>query len=343
MKVLVCTNMWPSPARPAFGSFVQEQVEDLMAAGLEIDLLYIRGTESRFNYARAVADLRSRLRRRSYDLVHAHYGLTGAVALMQRAVPVATTFHGSETGYIWWQTRVSEVVARRSEPIFVSRDAAERFGLPGAHVIPMGVDVELFRPQDRRAVRRALGWAESVRYVLLPGSRGNRRKGASLFDSVLEAVRRRIGEVRSISLDNLSRQDAARFVAASDVVLMTSEFEGAPTAVKEALACGTPVVSVPVGDVPQTLAGLPGCAVTRRDAECLADSVLGALESPSHAALRMRALEFARPVIAERVRKVYESVAETPTPEGVVEGFTQAPLKNSTVLDSASSKAAAER
>ena len=84
MRVLVCTNMWPSAARPTFGSFVQEQVDDLQRAGLEIDVLYIRGTESRANYARAAVHLRRRLVSRPYDLVHAHYGLTGAVALTQR-------------------------------------------------------------------------------------------------------------------------------------------------------------------------------------------------------------------------------------------------------------------
>jgi glycosyltransferase involved in cell wall biosynthesis len=313
--------MWPSAARPTFGSFVKEQVEDLQRAGLDMDVLYVRGTESRANYARAVAQLRRRLASRPYDLVHAHYGLTGAVALTQRKVPVVTTFHGSETGYVPWQTRVSWFVARMSEPIFVSSDARERMKLPRAHVIPVGVDVDLFRPLDRPAVRRELGWQPEAQHVLLPGSRGNRRKGATLFDAVLEQVRDRAPGVQSVTLDKLSREGAARVVAASDVVLMTSEFEGAPAAIKEALACSTPVVSVPVGDVPDTISGLPGCFVSGRDVGSLAAAVLRALEAPGAPALRARAEEFARPLIAERVRQVYEQVLSGSRPAAVSQAF----------------------
>ena len=292
MRVLVCTNMWPSAARPTFGSFVQEQVDDLQRAGLEIDVLYIRGTESRANYARAAVHLRRRLVSRPYDLVHAHYGLTGAVALTQRKVPVVTTFHGSETGYVPWQTRVSWFVARMSEPIFVSSDARVRMKLPRAHVIPVGVDVDLFRPLDRPAVRRELGWQPHARHVLLPGSRGNRRKGATLFDAVFEQVRDGAPDVQAVTLDNLSREGAARVVAASDVVLMTSEFEGAPAAIKEALACATPIVSVPVGDVPRRSRGCLDASSPAERSALWRRQCCRALQKPERAALRARREEF---------------------------------------------------
>ena len=311
MRVLVCTNMWPSAAQPTFGSFVKEQVKDLDRAGLELDVLYVRGTlagESRTNYARAAVHLRDRLASRSYDLVHAHYGLTGAVALTQgrsrrrdhvprqrdRLRPVADPrvvvccSHERADLRQLGRARADEAAARARDP-----RRRRRRPLPAA------------RPP---AVRRELGWQPEAQHVLLPGSRGNRRKGATLFDAVLEQVRQRTPDVQAVTLDNLSREGAARVVAASDVVLMTSEFEGAPAAIKEALACATPVVSVPVGDVPDTISGLPGCFVRGREVPSLADAVLRALDAPGAPALRARAEEFARPLIAERVRQVYEQV-----------------------------------
>jgi len=46
---------------------------------------------------------------------------------------------------------------------------------------------------------------------------------------------------------------------ASNVLLLTSLHEGSPTVVKEALACGLPVVSVDVGDVAERIEGIEGC------------------------------------------------------------------------------------
>ena len=76
--------------------------------------------------------LRRTLRNGRFDLVHAHYGLTGMVALAQRSVPTVVTFHGSDTGNprVKWQAWVSWIVARRTTPVFVSRDGARRLGCP---------------------------------------------------------------------------------------------------------------------------------------------------------------------------------------------------------------------
>src|SRR4051794_22010110 len=94
------------------GSFVKDQVADLRSLGYEVDVLAFDGMADTLNYLRAFRQLRTRLRAHDYDLVHAHYGLTGAVAVMQRRTPVVTTFHGSDcNGQSRWQSAVSWGVA----------------------------------------------------------------------------------------------------------------------------------------------------------------------------------------------------------------------------------------
>ena len=88
--------------------------------------------------------------REPVDLVHVHYGLTGAVGLAQRRHPVVTTFHGSDySRHVPWQVYVSRIVAARTTPIVVSDQGAARLGQPTASVVPVGVDTELFYPTRR--------------------------------------------------------------------------------------------------------------------------------------------------------------------------------------------------
>jgi glycosyltransferase involved in cell wall biosynthesis len=310
MRVLVLTNMYPKSDEPWFGVFVKDQVEDLRLLGCDVDVLPFDGRRDRSAYLRVAATLRRRLRSTSVDLVHAHYGLTGAVAASQRRVPVVTTFHGSDICYIRWQRAVSRVVAARTTPIFVSERAARRVGHPLGTVIGSAVDTFLFAPRDRGEARAALGWPVDGTYVLLPGARANRVKGAPLFDDAVEAARASIPELRTVSLEGYTRSEAALVMNAVNVILMTSLSEGSPVAVKEALASATPVVSVAVGDVPSVLDGLPGCAVVDREPKPLASALILALEAGRPPELRERAEQHARQRVAKRVLDVYATVRQ---------------------------------
>jgi glycosyltransferase involved in cell wall biosynthesis len=306
LRVLVVTNMYPTAREPWFGCFVQEQVEDLISLGIDVQVLHFDGRSSRFNYLRAARELRRLVAGGRFDLVHAHYGLTGALAVFQHRLPVVTTFCGSDYN-IPWQRWVSRGVARRSIPVCVSERGRLLLRCPSAAVIPSGVDTELFRPMDRALARQRLGWQEDIHYVLLPGSRSAAVKGADLFDAVIEQARTIVSDLCPIALEGYTREQTVLVLNAADVVVMTSVHEGSPVAVRESLACTTPVISVDVGDVPEVLAGLPGCGIFPRDPQALARGVVEALEAPRSPALRSRAELHARRRVAERVAALYST------------------------------------
>lgn len=310
MRVLCLTNMYPTERKPWSGVFVAEQVDDLRALGIEVDVCSFDGRDDRKEYVRAVRMLRRLVGDGGFDLVHAHYGLAGAVALTQRRTPVVTTFHGSDTT-IPWQRNVSYVVARLTVPLFVSAEGRARLRRPEAPVVPSAVDLERFRPRPRTEARRLLGWDEDGVYVLLPGPRRSTMKNAALFDATLEALPAE-RHVRPIALEGYSRDEAALVMNAVDATLMTSLSEGSPVAVRESLACETPVVSVAVGDVPELLRGLPGCSTCARDPAALAVGLLRALRTERSHELRARAEEYSRERIAAQILAVYERAVRRP-------------------------------
>jgi glycosyltransferase involved in cell wall biosynthesis len=311
LRVLILTNMYPTPDEPQFGCFVKDQADDLRRLGVDVRVLAFDGRTDKRRYLRAARELRRACRHERFDVVHAHYGLSGVVAATQTGTPVVTTFHGSDT-WVSWQRAASWVAARRSQPIAVAQVVAARLGVSHAPVIPCAVDLDLFTPIGREEARRGLGWPVAGRCVLFPASRTDRskirNKRVDLFDAAVSRLCRRTPDVFTASLDGLDREQVALAMNAADVAVMTSEREGAPIVVKELLACETPVVSVTVGDVGETVRGLPGCAIAPRDPAALAEAAGVALRSGGDPMLRERMAEYGRRPIAERVLAVYRHV-----------------------------------
>jgi glycosyltransferase involved in cell wall biosynthesis len=309
---LVVTNMWPSPREPRHGIFVQEQVRDLRARGADVAVIAFDGRSDVLEYVRAIRRVRSAVRNRQFDVVHAHYGLTGLVALFQRSIPVAVTFHGSDTGFKRWQVPISRFVARRAAlPIFVSRRGANRLGISDPLIIPAGVDLSMFPLRDRIEARTALGWTDDQLALVFPGDPANPVKNFPLYEAMVEKLRCRGVEVRPVLLTGLDRTGVATLLAGADATVVTSLAEGSPVTVRESLAVGTPVVSVDVGDVADVLSDLPGCRVVDRRAEALADAVMACVSvPPAREHLRQVAERTSGDQVAERLLAAYRSLRQ---------------------------------
>src|SRR5512139_695894 len=101
MKVLVITNMYPTPRYPSFGTFVAEQVKSLQKEGVDVDVLFINGIKGKMNYLKGIFRMWGQLLINRYDLIHAHYVFSGMVARFQFLYPVVLTHHGSQVFQGW--------------------------------------------------------------------------------------------------------------------------------------------------------------------------------------------------------------------------------------------------
>jgi glycosyltransferase involved in cell wall biosynthesis len=268
LRVLIVANMYPSPSRPSYGVFVADQVAALRATG-EADVEVFHWDARRRPWRYALAALELALTRVDADVVHAHYGLSGVVALAApRRIPLVLTVHGRDCHHAVVK-RLTGLVARRAAAVVaVSDDLARRCPFPVTAVLPPGVDLEQFRPLPRREARARLGLdgAADRRLVIFPA---DPRRPEKRFADARALVDRLVAgecDVELRAVHGRPRAEMPLWLNAADAVVITSQREGYGLACVEALACDVPVLSTPVGVAPALLAGLDGCLCAPFDA-----------------------------------------------------------------------------
>ncbi len=219
--LLVVTNMWPEPSRPAYGVFVERQVEALRAAGFRCDVLYVRGYMSKTVYLRAALLFLwlSVSGRKRYRLVHVHGGETALVTRFFLMRPMVATYHGDDVlgykgddGPISRGSRLRSLIIRHHAALFsatVTQSAEMHERLPSYvrrndTVIHCGVDSERFSPMDRADARRQLDWNADERVALFAATKPYEpRKRIDLAEAAIKHAEADLGPIRLAIAENL--------------------------------------------------------------------------------------------------------------------------------------------
>ena len=91
MRILVVASY----NKGCFAPFVNEQAEALMRAGCEVEFFGVQGKGLK-GYLNNLPLLKKRIKEFSPNVIHAHYGMSGLLANLQRKVHLVTTYHGSD-------------------------------------------------------------------------------------------------------------------------------------------------------------------------------------------------------------------------------------------------------
>ena len=271
------------------------------------------------------------------SILHAHdsHALTLAwIASLTRRLPlVATRRVDVPVGRAGFWRRADRVIA-------VSRavgNALTAGGLPASRVtvVPDGINLEEVGSSAPHDLRPELGLPPGTPLAVTTGALVRGKDHATLVRAAAAARDRRPDLHWAIAGEGYLREElaslivslglegrvhllghvpeAARLVAAADLFVMSSRWEGLGTSVLDAMALGVPVVGTRVGGIPELLEGGAGLLVESGDPGGMADAVLALLDHPAR---RDRQVECAREVVrrysdermAEGVLQVYRSL-----------------------------------
>ena len=305
MKVLLVANYNPG----YFSPFVVEQMHSLQTEGVEIQTYGIVG-KGVLGYLSNLKGIIQKIREFKPDLMHAHYGLSGLCANLQRQVPVVTTYHGSDIHSGGWLLKLSQLAMRLSAyNIFVSQKLLElsRYKKKNACVQSCGIDLNAIHEIPRVEARKRLNLDLSIKYGLFSSSYDNGIKNYPLAKAAIDLL----PGVKLIELKGYSRREVNLLMNACDFLLTTSFRESGPLVVKEAMACGTPIVSVDVGDVKEVMGDTEGCYIAERNPEDIANKIRQTLAFNGKTNGRQRIIELglSNENVAKRLVEVYEEVA----------------------------------
>lgn len=275
MKILIiCSHRYYAPYTDYVAPFIYEQMQGLKQLGCDFRICFVKGGGLK-SYVQAWRNMMTDIAEYQPDIIHAHYGLCCMIANLQRKIPVVSTFHGSDINEpkIRW---ISKRAIRLSlMNIFVSEKLRAIAGNPSRSiVIPCGVDITEFYPMDKEQCRRHLGMDLQKTYILFSKEFADKVKNYPLAKAAVEGLN---CDAELLEFYGYSREQVPLLYNAVDCALMTSFTEGSPQFVKEAVACGCPIVSTDVGDVRDVIEGVPNSFITTYEVNDVVDKMKLAL------------------------------------------------------------------
>jgi len=297
-------------------------------------------------------------RRDEFDVVHDNQSLgTGLLDVAELGLPVVATVHHPITrdrvldvaAAKWWRkplvrrwygfAEMQKQVARKLPELLTvsstsATDIAEDFGVSPdqLHVVPLGVDTELFKPSEHRVRNRIVAIASAdvplkgVSHLLHAVARLRVERDLELqLVSKLEPngpTEKLIAELGISDIvhssSGLSDIELAELLSSAEVACIPSLYEGFSLPAVEAMASGTPIVASRAGALPEVV-GVDGeCArlVHPGDVDELTQVLGELLDSPLElrrlgAAGRRRAVDvFSWESVAAQTVSVYERACE---------------------------------
>jgi glycosyltransferase involved in cell wall biosynthesis len=301
--------------------FVKSQGESLKREGLIVEFYQIKG-KGLYGYFKNISALREKIRIFDPDVIHAHYSLTGWVALMANSKKSRIlSLMGSDAYgtvgraekrtlfniFMLFQVFLIQFFYKN---IIVKSDNLRKsvWRKKNVSVIPNGVNFDRFKPLDKIECREKLGLPLDKKIILFMGNPKEGRKNFALVEKAIE----------KISDENLmvctpfpvTHENVPVYLNASDVLAFPSFQEGSPNVVKEAMACNCPIVASDAGDIVEVISGTDGCFITSFKVEDMVSKLEMALQFNGKTNGRQNIKHMNEHFIANKLINIYGKICK---------------------------------
>lgn len=301
--------------------FARREASSLKYADIEVRQFFLRSRTSLVCLVKDLFRLRREIRDFRPHVIHAHYGtVTALFCCLATTCPLVVTFCGSDlnpcptihrlrslTGRLFSQLAVLRV----SQTICLTTQLKHRLWWRRSQVtvIPGCIDLKLFRPRPIEEARAALGWPADEKTVMFNAGRSPQIKRLDLAEKAIETANKLGCRAKMVVLNGETAPDEIPlYLNAADCLLMTSDWEGSPYIVKEALSCDLPIVSVDVGDVAERIVGVSPSRIVPRDPAALGAALVEVLSLGCRSNGHLTMQDFSEERVAEKIRSIYERV-----------------------------------
>ena len=290
------------------GHLENQQAESLVNVGIDIEHFIING-KGIIGHLRNVGRLRKFIKENKFDLIHAHFIWSGIVAsLAITNLPIVVSLKGSDVHknrirrlliFIFQKLSWRSVIVKSTKMMKLLAITTN------VYIIPNGINLNQFKYIDKKLAREKLG-VNDKKHIIFIADPKRKEKNYQLAEKALELLNNDIVELNIVS--NVKHKLIPYYLSAADVLLLTSEYEGSPNVIKEAMACNCPIVSVDVGDVSEVIQDTDGCFITSNDPKEISINIEKALVFGKNTNGREHILHLDSLVTAKKIKTIYESI-----------------------------------
>jgi glycosyltransferase involved in cell wall biosynthesis len=268
MNIVYITNVYPTKYRnmsPIVKNTMEQYLKYYKDDNIFLKIL------TKQNFFRTIFSLRKEIKEKNIDIIHIHFG--GLYALLVILICQFTStkkiisFHGTDIhGKLEKNGRYKEKIKIKINQLssfisfifidkvdFVSRILIEF--IPGFYsklfkskynISVLGVDYNIFRPIEINEAKSILKLDQNINYILFVNNNNSLVKREGYAREIIQGLG---DKFQMLKLENIPYDKLYLYFNSCLFLLITSENEGSPNIVREALACNLPIVSVDVGDI----------------------------------------------------------------------------------------------